>query len=96
MPAFAASVSSFFRALITPRRVRDGVAVTPAELAGLRMPTLLVWGTDDVFMTPDAAAESIATIPQHTLVAVEAAGHMPWLNDPQRCGPVITEFLDSP
>jgi pimeloyl-ACP methyl ester carboxylesterase len=95
-PGFAPSVSSFFRALLTPRRVRDGVPVRPDGLAGLRMATLLVWGTDDVFMTPDAAASSIDAIPQHTLVTVAGAGHRPWLNDPRRCGTAVTEFLDSP
>jgi pimeloyl-ACP methyl ester carboxylesterase len=95
-PGFAASVSSFFRSLITPIKVRDGVAVTTTELSTMTVPVLLVWGTDDVFMPPTSAASSIDAIPQHTLVTISGAGHMPWLDDPKRCGTAVTEFLDSP
>jgi pimeloyl-ACP methyl ester carboxylesterase len=92
-PGFAPSVSSFFRALITPRRVRDGVALTPAELTGLAAPTLLVWGTADVFMKPQNATDSVAAIPDHTLVTVPGAGHLPWLDDAEACGRAIADFL---
>lgn len=94
-PGFAPSVSSFFRALITPVRVRDGVALTRAELAGLAAPVLLVWGTADVFMKPAEAAGSIAAIPDHQLVTVPDAGHLPWLDDAALCGRAIAEFLSA-
>jgi pimeloyl-ACP methyl ester carboxylesterase len=95
-PGFAPSVSSFFRALITPRAIRPGVPVPISDLASLVAATLLVWGTEDVFMTPHKASASINAIPRHTLLTVPGAGHLPWLNDPQLCGKTIIEFLDSP
>jgi pimeloyl-ACP methyl ester carboxylesterase len=92
-PGFAPSVSSFFRRLITPRRVRDGVALTRDELAALAAPTLLVWGTADVFLTPQDAAASFEAIPDHTLVMIPDAGHLPWLDDAPLCGRVVADFL---
>jgi pimeloyl-ACP methyl ester carboxylesterase len=92
-PGFAASVSSFFRRLITPLRVRSGVALTPGELAALAAPTLLVWGTADVFLKPQDAAASIAAIPDHTLLTVPDAGHLPWLNDAPLCGRAVADFV---
>jgi pimeloyl-ACP methyl ester carboxylesterase len=93
-PAFAASVSSFFRALITPTHVRPHVPVTLDDLAGLCAPTLLVWGEQDIFLTPDAAADSITAIPDATLIRV-TGGHAPWLDEPQTCGTAVAEFLSA-
>lgn len=92
-PGFAPSLSGFFGCQITPARIRDGVAVTHAELARLQVPTMLIWGTRDVFLTPESGAASIAAIPDHTLVTLAGAGHLPWLDDPQACAQAITEFL---
>jgi len=92
---YASSVASFFRALITPIRVRPGVCVPIDELAKLTQPTLLVWGDSDVFMTADAARESIEAIANHRLVRV-AGGHMPWLNEPETCGDAVASFLNAP
>lgn len=90
---YAASVASYFRALIKRGSVRKGVAVDADELTRLRQPTLLVWGDEDVFMKPLAAAESIAAIHDCHLVRLPGVGHAPWLQEPQRVGDEVASHL---
>jgi pimeloyl-ACP methyl ester carboxylesterase len=94
-PGFATSLSALFQALLTPGQVRDGIAVSPAELATLTQPVLLVWGDRDVFMTPDAARASIEAIPDHRLLLVPGAGHAPWLDDAVLVAAEVTSTLDA-
>jgi pimeloyl-ACP methyl ester carboxylesterase len=91
-PSFAPSVASLFRCLATPRGVRPQVTVPAYELAGLKVPVLLLWGDDDVFLTPAGAREPIGALADATLVTVHG-GHAPWLDDPQTCEHALVEFL---
>jgi pimeloyl-ACP methyl ester carboxylesterase len=93
---YAPSVASYFRALIKRGSVRPGVAVAAGELATVRQPTLLVWGDEDVFMRPLAAADSIGAIRDGHLVRLAGAGHAPWLQEPQRVGDAVASHLGDP
>jgi pimeloyl-ACP methyl ester carboxylesterase len=89
---FAPSVSSMFRALITPFGVRPMVALSHDELATIGVPVLMVWGDEDVFLTPVKGRESFDAIPGAELLEL-AGGHAPWLNDLDRVGLAVSEFL---
>ena len=91
---FAASLASFFRALITPVSVRRGVAVPREDLARIGTPTLMVWGDQDVFLTPGRGRHNLDAIPRSQLLEV-TGGHAPWLNELELCGSTIAAFLDS-
>ena len=89
----AASIASFFRALIKRRKVRHGVAVPLEELASLTQPTLLCWGDEDVFLSPITANASIISIPDHLLIRVAGAGHAPWLQAEELVGQAVANHL---
>ena len=91
---FAPSVSSFFRALITPFSMRSGVSVPPADLARITTPTLMVWGDKDVFLTPAKGRANIDAVPGSQLLLVDG-GHAPWLNELELTGSTIRSFLDA-
>ena len=93
-PDFAPSVSSMFRALITPFAVRPRIPVPHEELATIATPVLMVWGTDDVFLTPANGHASFDAIPGAQLLEV-AGGHAPWLGEPERVAEAVSAFLDS-
>ncbi|MFE0103255.1 alpha/beta fold hydrolase [Streptomyces sp. NPDC059009] len=64
-------------------------------LAGVRVPTLIVVGADDVY-TPVADAEAMRElIPHAVLVVVEGAGHLPNLERAERVSAELVGFLDS-
>ncbi|MDQ5833720.1 MAG: alpha/beta hydrolase [Actinomycetota bacterium] len=59
----------------------------------LTTPTLLVWGEHDAFGSPDEGEALVAANPNLRLVRVAGAGHLPWLDDPERVVPEIERFL---
>jgi pimeloyl-ACP methyl ester carboxylesterase len=91
-PGFAPSVASFFTALATPVGVRQQVTVSLADLAEITVPVLAIWGDDDVFLSPDGAAEQLGAIKNATLVTV-SGGHAPWLDQPDQAGVALADFL---
>lgn len=91
-PEFASSVASLFRAMMTPFGARAGVALTAAELAHLPVPMLIVWGTDDVILTPAHGRASAGALPHATILEVDG-GHAPWLNQPEQVGRAVSQFL---
>jgi len=61
--------------------------------ATLRVPTLVVHGTDDP--TPASASREWATsIPEARLLVMHGCGHMPWLEDATTFFPAARTFLD--
>ena len=92
-PGYAASIASYFRALIKRATVRVAVNISLAELATLRQPALFVWGDQDVFMTPAQASEFLASIPHGKLVELPGAGHAPWLQCPELVGRAVADHL---
>jgi pimeloyl-ACP methyl ester carboxylesterase len=64
------------------------------ELEGLRTPTLLIWGEQDRIDPPVPAAIAIADhLPNARLVLLPDAGHAPWMDKPDECATLVTEFL---
>ncbi|HEX6941243.1 MAG TPA: alpha/beta fold hydrolase [Longimicrobiales bacterium] len=67
-----------------------------AELAALRMPTLVLWGRRDAFFPPAHAERAAAVIPQATLKWIDAAGHSPNWEAPQEVADALLEFFADP
>jgi pimeloyl-ACP methyl ester carboxylesterase len=63
------------------------------EVAGLDLPTLMVWGEDDAFASPESGAELASRMPDARLVRVPDAGHLPWLDRPEAVVDPVREFL---
>lgn len=63
------------------------------DLAGLGVPTLLVWGEDDEFAPVAGAHRFERELPDTELVVVEGARHFVWEDAPERCADALTDFL---
>ena len=74
------------------RRPRAESVLTDADLAAIEIPTVFVLGSDDPYLSVDRARLSIAKIPAATLHEV-AAGHGPWLVDPEGVARLATDAL---
>jgi pimeloyl-ACP methyl ester carboxylesterase len=92
-PGVPASVASFFRVLIKGASIRAGVGIPDAELATLTQSTLMVWGDEDVFLAPMAAAASIVSIRDGHLVRLPNSGHAPWLQAETAVGEAVARHL---
>ena len=93
-PANARTVASLMHAIDRFRRPRPESVLTGAELAAIRTPTTFVLGTDDPYLSVEAARPSIELIPGARLHEMPA-GHAPWLVDPGRAALLATHRLVS-
>ena len=59
----------------------------------LTTPTLLVWGDADAFGSPQEADSLVAKNPNLRLARIAGAGHLPWLDDPERVVAELERFL---
>ena len=91
--AVAADLSEL-RALIQPFGFRRAMRCQPAELKGLSMPTLLIWGDHDP-VGPLDAAQTVARLIPGARLEVLSAGHVPQLGHPQRVAVLVSEFTSS-
>lgn len=63
------------------------------ELGSLTMPALWIWGEKDPFAPPARGEEMARAMPHGRCVVLPDAGHLPWLEEPDRCAQLVSEFL---
>lgn len=64
-----------------------------ARLTAVAVPALVVWGASDRVVTPAHGAAIAAALPDARLVVVEAAGHLPQLEQPGPTAAALDAFL---
>jgi 2-hydroxy-6-oxonona-2,4-dienedioate hydrolase len=82
------------RSIVSWRKgLRPGLTFEDADLAAIRQPTLLVYGTADPVGTVDVWRRVVDLLPGGELQLIDGAGHMPWLDDPSAVGTHVSRFL---
>jgi alpha-beta hydrolase superfamily lysophospholipase len=59
------------------------------------MPTLLLWGADDMIVPVEHGRVAHAAMPESRLEVFEGAGHFPFHTDPERVLRTLRDFLSS-
>ncbi|GAA2330427.1 alpha/beta fold hydrolase [Streptomyces violaceusniger] len=72
---------------------RPGIRIGPTQLAGIRHPTLFLWGTNDPWGSIETGRRICEAMPDAEFHAVAGGGHLPWLDEPAECGRLIRDFL---
>jgi len=80
--------------LIKIARSADEETVTE-QLGSLPMPTLLIWGSNDVITPPDVAEEFRDRMPNARLHFIDECGHAPMIEHPDRFNQLTLEFLNA-
>ena len=62
------------------------------ELRRLEAPVLFIWGADDVYGAPEMGRRAVELMPNARLEVVPG-NHAPFLDDPERCGGLVGDFL---
>lgn len=93
VPHFERSWTTLLRQAVRVRGAVPEAAFTPEDLRSVRTPTLVVWGSDDPFGTLETGRRGTEQFPDATFHEV-GTGHLPWLDEPIRCGELVREFLD--
>ena len=92
LPAYRAAWLSLLETSLTARGANGHLALREDELRQVVQPTLLIWGTNDPFGTIDVARRACAVMPDARLEVV-GVGHLPWLDEPSRCGHLASDFF---
>jgi pimeloyl-ACP methyl ester carboxylesterase len=97
--SFASDTSSmrnerdFVRAVLGPNGWRSGFIPTEADLAAIRQPVRMVFGSADPTGTVDVWRRRVGQLPQGNLTVLEGAGHMPWWDEPAEVGRAVRELV---
>lgn len=67
--------------------------IDEGQLKQLKQPTLFILGTKDTFCSVETGKQIAAAIPDCRFKVIPDAGHLPWLENPGKCGDLIKEFL---
>ena len=78
--------------MVRVRGGRPGTRLAAGQLAKIDRPTLLVWGENDPFGSPEVGERMAGLMPDAELHVV-GGGHAPWLTQAERIGPLVTGFL---
>jgi pimeloyl-ACP methyl ester carboxylesterase len=63
------------------------------KLAGITVPTLVVWGANDELVPPDLGREYAAKIPDAKLMIIQDCGHVPSVEKPEAFLSAVISFL---
>jgi 2-hydroxy-6-oxonona-2,4-dienedioate hydrolase len=72
---------------------RQAVRLTLEEMARVGQPVRFVWGERDPFGPPSAGEAARLVMPDARLTTLRA-GHLPWVDEPDRCADIVQELLD--
>jgi pimeloyl-ACP methyl ester carboxylesterase len=76
------------------KRVRDPAESREDEIPSVEVPTLVMWGEKDTWITPEHAQRFSKDIPDSELITYEGVGHVPMEEAPDETAPDAVEFLD--
>lgn len=63
------------------------------KLSSLSIPTLIVWGTQDVVIPPDNAKSFFSCLTNCSYVEMAGCGHVPYVDKPEDFSNIVLEFL---
>ncbi|HDS01800.1 MAG TPA: alpha/beta hydrolase [candidate division Zixibacteria bacterium] len=92
LPAFRQMFLSTVHTLLRLRGTRPEKRLTANQLTKIHQPTLIFWGENDPFGSPDIGQAMVESMPDAELHIV-GGGHAPWLTQAKRISPIAGEFL---
>ena len=93
-PEFALTLSTILQTATRWFSPRPHIALTDSELARLHQPVRFLWGDEDMFGGPEIGARAAERMPNGE-IEIHPGGHHLQLDDPERCGRSISEFLEA-
>ncbi len=94
LPGAGASWRSLLERVLTLGGARADCALPDAELDGLQVRPLVIWGTRDPFGSTEVA-ERFTRAARGRLELLEDAGHLPWLDAPDAAARLVADHLQA-
>jgi 2-hydroxy-6-oxonona-2,4-dienedioate hydrolase len=67
--------------------------ITAEQLVTITQPVLYLWGTHDPFGSVETGRKIASLVPDSEFHTLAGGGHLPWLDDPEYAGRLVTGFL---
>jgi pimeloyl-ACP methyl ester carboxylesterase len=84
---------SMVRTVVARGGYAPGFVLAGTETAGIRQPTLMVYGTADPVGSVETWRRFVGGMPGGELEVVDGGGHLVWYDDPSRIGARVARFL---
>ncbi|MDR3293696.1 MAG: alpha/beta hydrolase [Clostridiales bacterium] len=94
LPHYEKSSLSLMETTNTLFGSKKEIQIKEEDLKGIFQKTLLVWGTNDPFGKVEIGENIAALLPNAKFERINGGGHLPWLDDPIKCGRLAQAFLD--
>jgi pimeloyl-ACP methyl ester carboxylesterase len=92
LPGYASSWNSMVDEILSETNLGLTYGLRP-ELKTLRPDTLFIWGDKDFFGPPTEGEEMAALALRAVCKVVTDAGHAVWIDQPEYCTQLVTEFI---
>jgi pimeloyl-ACP methyl ester carboxylesterase len=92
LPNTQKSWLTLLRRFLRPWGPSREMRITAQELRGVTQPTLLIWGKNDPFGSPDAG-NTVAALMPHAELLVVGIGHLPWWDELDECVRLVRAFV---
>jgi pimeloyl-ACP methyl ester carboxylesterase len=89
--AYADTSMAELKTVISVRGFRREFLLSDADLAKIKAPTQIIWGTNDPLGGSDVAKRVAGAISDSRLEILDA-GHGPWFGHPEKVAKIISEF----
>lgn len=76
-------------------RDHETMRLTERDFRAVPVPTRFLWGADDTFGGEDVARRIVGWMPDAELTMIPDAGHLPWIDFPERIAAETAAFLSA-
>lgn len=94
LPHYLKSTLSLMTAVNRLRGSKPRYRITAEQLVTIAQPVLYLWGTHDPFGRVVTGRKIAALVPYSEFHTLADGGHLPWLDDPEYTGRLVSDFLD--
>ena len=94
LPHYLSSTLSLMTSVNRLRGSKPRYRITAEQLVTISQPVLFLWGAHDPFGSVETGQKIAALVPDSEFHSLARAGHLPWLDDPEYAGCLVTAFLD--
>jgi len=92
LPDYRQTFLTTLNSVLRLRGSRPRFRMTAEQLQTIEQPTLIFWGEDDPFGSPDVGVRMVQLMPRAQMRVI-GGGHAPWLTQAAVMGPAIMTFL---
>lgn len=94
LPHYLTSTLSLMTSVNRLRGSKPRYRITAQQLVTIAQPVLHLWGTHDPFGSVETGRKIASLVPHSEFHTLAGGGHLPWLDNPEFAGHLVSNFLD--